>query len=93
MECVPGAWVFAAGEMGRILLTEGSSKGYSLGDGHLCMRNNYEGFSCFSISPHRYGHMCMCNSYCGGDGGVSLLDMEAQRGVSMIIVRYILKKT
>ena len=68
MECVPGPWVLAAGEMGRILLTEGSSKGYSLGYGHLCMCNNYESISCFSISPHRYGHLCMCNSYWGGEG-------------------------
>ena len=71
MECVPGLWVLAAGEMGRIVLMKGALKGYSLG----------------------YGHMCMCNSYCGGEGGVSLLNMEAQRGVTMIIVRYILKKT
>ena len=63
MECVPVAWVLAAGEMGRIVLTEGALKGYFLGYGHLCMRNNYEGTSCFSISPHRYGHMCMCNGY------------------------------
>lgn len=63
MECVPGAWVLTAGEMGRIVLMEGSSKGYFLGYGHICMCNSYEGTSCFSISPHRYGHMCMCNGY------------------------------
>ena len=63
MECVPGAWVLAAGEMGRIVLMEGSSKGYFLGYGHICMCNSYESISCFSISPNRYGHMCMCNGY------------------------------
>ena len=47
MECVPGAWVLTAGEMGRIVLMEGSSKGYFLGYGHICMCNNYEGTSCF----------------------------------------------
>ena len=63
MECVPGAWVLATGEMGRIVLMEESSKGYSLGYGHICMCNNYEGTSYFSCSPHRYGHLCMCNGY------------------------------
>ena len=63
MECVPGAWVLAAGEMGRIVLTEGALNGYFLGYGPMCMCNGYEGTSCFSCSPHRYGHMCMCNGY------------------------------
>ena len=61
--------------------------------GHMCMCNSYESISCFSISPHRYGHMCMCNSYCGGEGWVSLLDINAWWGIIFIIVRYILKKT
>ena len=65
MECVLGAWVLTAGEMGRIVLTEGSSKGYFLGYGHICMCNNYDGTSCFSCSPNRYGHLCMCNGYEG----------------------------
>lgn len=41
MECVLGAWVLVAGEMGRIVLTERSSKGYFLGYGHMCMCNGY----------------------------------------------------
>ena len=62
VECVPGPWVLTVGEMGRIVLTEGALNGYFLGYGPMCMCNNYESISCFSISPHRYGHMCMCNS-------------------------------
>ena len=59
MECVPGAWVLTAGEMGRIVLTEGSSKGYFPGYGHMRMCNSLASPSRLT----RYGHMCMCNSY------------------------------
>lgn len=54
MECVPGAWVLAAGEMGRIVLMEGSSKGYSMGYGHiLAMRASL-------ASPSRLTGMVIC---------------------------------